>query len=215
MPYDASLSIRDQVKASIYSSLKNLQVPSIVPGSGAREQYIDTLVFHTPLSTMEATIEAWNAAESFVPEFIENLGISNCSTTILKALFDSPQIKIKPSVVQNRFYADTDYDVELRAFARKNGIVYQSFWTLTANPELAKSEPVQLLAQEAGVSIAAAMYSLVISLGNVSALDGTTKEAHMKEDLESFNKIESFSDRNPQEWQDLVDSFKRLISESS
>jgi diketogulonate reductase-like aldo/keto reductase len=175
--------------------------------------YINTLVLHTPLSTIQQTIEAWLAAESFVPDIIHNLGISNCPLPVLKALCSSPQIKVKPAVVQNRFYPDEDYDVELRSFAREHDIIYQSFWTLTANPELVKSEPVQWLSEKGGISVAAALYALVMSLGKISVLDGTKSEAHMKEDLELTSKIELFSGKHQQEWQDLVSSFKLLIGE--
>ncbi|EED24559.1 aldo-keto reductase (AKR), putative [Talaromyces stipitatus ATCC 10500] len=209
MPYERRLSITEQVKASVQSSLLNFRYFNAA-GSNA---YIDTLVFHTPLSTIEQTIEAWIAAETFVPEVIHNIGISNCPLPVLKALYTSPEIKIKPAVVQNRFYPDEDYDVDLRVFARENEIIYQSFWTLTANPQLVKSESVQQLAQKAGISVAVALYALVISLGKVSVLDGTTNEIHMAEDLKLSSKIEHFSEAHQQEWQDLVSGFKRLIGD--
>jgi diketogulonate reductase-like aldo/keto reductase len=212
MPYDASLSITDQVKASIHSSLRNFRI-SKDDSNAVNGTYIDTLVLHTPLSTIEQTIEAWVTAETFVPEVIHNLGISNCPLPVLKALCSSPEIKIKPAVVQNRFYPDEDYDVELRSFARENDIIYQSFWTLTANPELIKSEPVQRLSEKAGISVAAAFYALVISLGKVSVLDGTKSEAHMKEDLELTSKIDRFSRDHQQEWQNLISGFKQLIGD--
>ncbi|KAF3393211.1 hypothetical protein DPV78_010087 [Talaromyces pinophilus] len=212
MPYDASLSITDQVKASIHSSLQNLSVSKDDPNT-ANGNFIDTLVLHSPLRTIEQTIEAWVAAESFVPDVIHNLGISNCTLPILKALCSSSEIKIKPAVVQNRFYPDEDYDLELRSFARENDIIYQSFWTLTANPELVQSEPVQRLSDKAGISVAAALYALVMSLGKVSVLDGTKSEVHMKEDLELTSKIEQFRGGHQQQWQDLVSSFKLLIGE--
>ena len=44
--------------------------------------------------------------------------------------------RIKPKVLQNRFYSDSGYDRELRAFCLEKGIRYQTFWTLTANPHL-------------------------------------------------------------------------------
>lgn len=212
MPYDASLSITDQVRASIHSSLQNLRA-SDDDSKAVDGTYIDTLVLHSPLPTIEQTIEAWVAAESFVPQFIHNLGISNCSLPVLKALCSSPEINIKPAVVQNRFYADEDYDVELRSFARQNNIIYQSFWTLTANPELIKSEPVQRLSEKAGVSVAGSLYALVMSLGKVTVLDGTKSEAHMHEDLSLSLRVEEFSNEHHQEWQGLVKNFKQLIRE--
>lgn len=43
------------------------------------------------------------------------------------------EASVKPSVLQNRFYEDSDYDKEIRKFCASKGIFYQSFWTLTAN----------------------------------------------------------------------------------
>ena len=39
-------------------------------------------------------------------------------------------------MLQNRFYVDSGYDLELRQFCREQGITYQTFWTLTANPHV-------------------------------------------------------------------------------
>ena len=44
--------------------------------------------------------------------------------------------RVKPAVLQNRFYADSGYDVELRRFCDVHGVVYQSFWTLTGNRDI-------------------------------------------------------------------------------
>lgn len=63
------------------------------------------------------------------------LGLSNTySLSMLRAVYDAATVK--PSFVQNRFYADSGYDIELRAYCRANEIRYQSFWTLTANPHI-------------------------------------------------------------------------------
>ena len=42
-------------------------------------------------------------------------------------------LRFGPPYSQNRFYADTGYDREIRQFCKANGIDYQSFWTLTAS----------------------------------------------------------------------------------
>jgi diketogulonate reductase-like aldo/keto reductase len=46
------------------------------------------------------------------------------------------EARVKPAVLQNRFYATSGYDVDLRRFCTENGVVYQSFWTLTANRDV-------------------------------------------------------------------------------
>ncbi|KAL2810134.1 NADP-dependent oxidoreductase domain-containing protein [Aspergillus granulosus] len=209
MPYNPKDSITDQVHASVKSSLYNLR-PSAAPES-ADEAYIDTLVLHSPLPTMAQTLEAWTALETYVPRVIRNLGISNTTLPILREL--SSLAKVKPAVVQNRFYGGTQFDVPLRAYCRERQLVYQSFWTLTANPELVRSEPVVSLSKEAGVSSAVALYGLVLGLAHTTILNGTTKKAHMEEDLAELKKLEQFSSENPKDWQSHLEDFQQLTGD--
>ncbi|PYH48487.1 putative aldo-keto reductase (AKR) [Aspergillus saccharolyticus JOP 1030-1] len=209
MPYDPKTSVTDQVHASIRSSLHNLRADD-APES-ADEAYIDMLILHSPLPTMAQTLEAWQTFEAYVPHRIRNLGISNTDLPTLKELFTHAQVK--PSVVQNRFYADTQYDVALRAFCREQHIIYQSFWTLTANPDLIRSNAVQSLAQQAELSPAAALYCLVLGLGYTTILDGTTNPARMEEDLIALKKMERFSGQQPEPWQTTLAEFRQSIRE--
>ncbi|KAJ5191989.1 uncharacterized protein N7498_010974 [Penicillium cinerascens] len=212
MPYDPKASVTEQVHTSIKSSLHNLR-PSSDPAS-VDDAYIDTLVIHSPLRTLEMTLEAWSALETYVPHRIRNLGISNCSLPVLREINDSPQVKVKPAVVQNRFYEDTSFDVSLRAFCREHQIIYQSFWTLTANPDLVHSTPVQQLAARTNTSPAAALYTLVMGLGDVTVLNGTKNEGRMSEDLEAPKKVEEFTQAQPEQWQQLLTGFRALIGEN-
>ncbi|KAL3458945.1 NADP-dependent oxidoreductase domain-containing protein [Aspergillus heterothallicus] len=209
MPYNPEDSIADQVHASIKSSLYNLR-PSAAPES-AEDTYIDTLVLHSPLPTMAQTLEAWTALETYVPRVIRNLGISNTTLPILREL--SSLVKVKPTVVQNRFYGGTQYDVPLRAYCRERKMVYQSFWTLTANPELVRSEPVVSLSREAGVSSAVALYGLVLGLGNTTILNGTTKKVHMEDDLAALSSLKRFSGEKPENWQNHLEDFQQLTGD--
>lgn len=213
MPYDPETSVTEQVHTSIKSSLYNLRPSSDT--ASVDDAYIDTLVIHSPLRTMELTLEAWSALEAYVPHRIRNLGISNCSLSVLRELNDSPQVKVKPAVVQNRFYEDTYFDVSLRAFCREHQIIYQSFWTLTANPDLVRSTPVQQLATRANISPAAALYALVMGLGNVTVLNGTKHEGRMGEDLAAPKRVEEFTQAQPEQWQQILTGFKALIGEES
>lgn len=213
MPYDPSATVTEQVHASIQSSLYNLR-PKGNPSS-VDEAYIDTVIIHSPLSTSSQTLEAWQALESYVPHRIRNLGISNCTLPSLQELCTSSQTTVKPSVVQNRFYEDTAFDVSLRTFCRENQIIYQSFWTLTANPKLVRSEPVQQLARHVRVTPAAAFYTLVMGLKDVTVLNGTKNESRMKEDLAAPKLVEEFTKQQPELWQQILADFRGLIGESS
>ncbi|KAL3476468.1 NADP-dependent oxidoreductase domain-containing protein [Aspergillus californicus] len=209
MPYSPTDSVRDQVHASVKSSLYNLRPSSVA--ESVDEAYIDTVLLHSPLPTMAETIEAWTALETYVPHRIRNLGISNTTLPVLKEL--SSLGKVKPSVVQNRFYGGTQFDVPLRAHCRERQIVYESFWTVTANPELVQCKPVQFLAREAGVSSVCALYGLVLALGHTAMLNGTTKKEHMEEDLAALKSLEQFSSHNPEEWQGFLEDFQQMTGD--
>lgn len=157
---------------------------------------------------MEATLEAWRACEKFVPEKVKNLGISNTTLPVLQALWQNSTIK--PSVVQNRFYRNTQYDIPLRIFCREKGIVYQSFWTLTANSEpngnLIKHPSVTILAKSASVEPAVALYALVMGLEGTICLNGT--QNHMQSDLEGLGRVRRWALENAFEWKDSVKKFR-------
>jgi diketogulonate reductase-like aldo/keto reductase len=112
------------------------------------------------------------------------LGVSNCyALAQLERLFG--QARIKPAVVQNRFYADTGYDRELRDFCRQHRIIYQSFWTLTANGRVLANDLVQTLA-ETYRRTPAQIFFRYLTQTDIVCLTGTTSETHMREDLAIF-----------------------------
>jgi diketogulonate reductase-like aldo/keto reductase len=148
--------------------------------------------------------------ESFVPSKVRTLGISNIyQPQALRDLYDLAMVK--PSIVQNRFYPATGYDHDIRAFCAKENIVYQSFWTLTANPGLLKSNAVRQLSENAGVSPAVALYGLVNGLGNVSVLDGTTNATRMQADLEGTDRIANWARREAETWEEMRKEFQSLL----
>jgi diketogulonate reductase-like aldo/keto reductase len=174
IPYDPNAALSEQVLQSCAVSLKNL-----------RTTYVDCLVLHSPLSKATQTREVWQAMESLVAiGSVRQLGISNCySLEHLEALHSSAHIK--PRVVQNRFYDATGYDREIRAFCQSNGITYQSFWTLTANPHILAHPAITALASKYARTPAQILFRYLTQTGIVP-LTGTRSEAHMREDLEIF-----------------------------
>jgi len=209
LPYNPESSITEQVHTSIRSSLHNLR-PS-TEQSSAESTTIDCLVLHSPLPTIPETLEAWKTAESYVPHRIRHLGISNVTPGILEQLYDA--VTVKPAVVQNRFYSDTNFDAQARAFCVEKSIIHQSFWTLTANPKLMKSKGVNSLADQVGINASEAMYCLVLGLGNTAILDGTKTVQHMVGDLEAPQKVYEWASKSSQSWELCLDSFKTLLSE--
>ncbi|HEX8701179.1 MAG TPA: aldo/keto reductase [Myxococcaceae bacterium] len=174
IPYDPAASLPEQVAQSFAVSLRNLQTT-----------YVDALVLHSPMPREEQTLEVWRAMESLVDSGgVRRIGISNCyQLEVLERLHHAS--RIKPAIVQNRFYADTGYDQEIRQFCARQGLAYQSFWTLTANPHLLADETVRLLSTKYQRTPAQVLFRYLTQVG-VTPLTGTTSEAHMREDLAIF-----------------------------
>jgi diketogulonate reductase-like aldo/keto reductase len=175
IPYDPQAPLPDQVTQSIAASLKNL-----------RTDYLDCVLLHSPMPTMSQTLVLWRTLESFVDNGqIRQLGISNCYRLAeLESLHQAA--RIKPAVLQNRFYADTHYDREIRIYCNQSQIIYQSFWTLSANPHLLTHKTMTALAGEHGRTTAQILFRYLVAMG-VVPLTGTKSEAHMGDDLAIFS----------------------------
>ena len=91
LPYNPHDSLEKQVQTSLEVSLENLQTT-----------YLDSLVLHSPLSSMDDTLTVWRTMESFVDDGkVRQLGISNCyDFDFFQSLYE--QARIKPKVLQNR-----------------------------------------------------------------------------------------------------------------
>lgn len=211
MPYSPTASISEQVHTSIRSSLRNMR--PLAEESSSESTYLDCLVLHSPLPTMAQTLEAWRAAETYVPHKIRYLGISNVSLSVLEQLYDAADFK--PAVVQNRFYPSTKFDLSVRAFCAEKSIIYQSFWTLSANPKIVHGPEVGQVANKIGLTPYEAMYSLVLALDNVVILNGTTNTKHMVNDVSCVQKTRKWASEHPKDWAENLDRFRILLEEIS
>ena len=175
IPYDVRATLADQVAQSSALSLRNL-----------RTDYLDCLLLHSPLPDPQETFEVWRAMEKLVDSGLaRQLGISNCTRLEqLGALCAGA--RIQPAVLQNRFHADSGYDRQLRELCRERGIVYQSFWTLTANPQLLAHETLRTLARHHGRTPPQILFRYLTQIGIVP-LTGTRSAAHMRQDLAIFD----------------------------
>jgi hypothetical protein len=220
LPYDPAAPLEQQVHASVASSLSNLTFPAASRAQGSSsstaptsEPYIDSLVLHSPLRTLEETLLVWQTLSSYVPHRIRTLGLANCPLAVLEHLLASDPA-VPPSVIQNRFYGRTAFESPLRATCRAHGIVFQTFWTLTGNAALLKSRVVGRLAESAGVGREVALYALVLGLRGTTVLDGTTSEEHMREDLGGVEKISAWAKSSGQViWEECLREFKEIIGD--
>jgi len=174
IPYDPKAGLPEQVAQSFQVSLKNLQT-----------DYLDGLVLHSPLADRGQLLEVWQALEVIQQSGgAKQLGISNCyDPKLFQFLYDNATVK--PAVLQNRFYADTGYDKQLRAFCRQRQIVYQSFWTLTANPKILADAAVKTLAEKY-LRGPAQIFFRYLTQNGIVPLTGTTSAEHIREDLAIF-----------------------------
>lgn len=200
------------MESSVNSSLFNLR-PKESEGNVDDEAYIDCIILHSPLENLSLTLEAWRAMEKFVPHKVLALGVSNISLAVLTSLYKFATIK--PSVVQNRFFPGTRFDSAVRQFCREKNIIYQAFWTLSANPELLFSDPVSLIARSVTIAIETALYALILGIGNIAVLNGTTAESRMASDREGLAKLEQWKVEkdNAATWRTALEAFGRFIGE--
>jgi diketogulonate reductase-like aldo/keto reductase len=123
-PYDEKAPYPKQVEQSFESSLRNLNL-----------EYIDSYVLHGPhaaIGLVDFDWEVWSAMENLQRQGrVKHLGVSNVNFDQLAELHR--EAKVKPSFVQNRCFADTEWDKQIRDFCRENQIIYQGFSLLTAN----------------------------------------------------------------------------------
>ena len=172
IPYDVTAPLQEQVHQSFATSLKNL-----------RTTYVDSILLHSPARTIDSTISIIEVLLDFKSKGqVFNIGISNIySLPLLQEIC----LRLPPStiqIVQNRFHAHNRYDVEIRRFCKGKGVMYQSFWTLSANPHILRSRVLRQIAARVGASPEGTFYRFCIQEG-ITVLDGTTSEEHMQEDL--------------------------------
>jgi len=174
VPYDPTAPLAQQVAQSFMASTQNLKT-----------DHVDCLLLHSALPDRSQMTQVWGAMERiFQDRGARQLGISNCySVTTLATLYQAAEVK--PAVLQNRFYAQTGYDRQLREFCREHQIIYQSFWTLTANPQLLADDAVTAPAARYARTPAQILFRY-LTQSDIVPLTGTTSAAHMREDLAIF-----------------------------
>lgn len=175
VPYDKDATIESQVNQSFEASLRNLQT-----------QYVDSLVLHSPVAPRALLMKLWGAMETIQKTgAARQLGISNCyDTKVMRQLY--ADANVKPAVVQNRFYKKTGYDADLRNWCSNHGVIYQSFWTLTANPHILANKALRTIARKYNKTEAQIFFRHLNQSGIV-VLTGTCSEQHMREDLGIFD----------------------------
>ena len=172
-PYDASADLTTQVQQSFASSLQHLHT-----------DYLDSYVLHAPFSRRglgAADWEVWAAMEAFYEAGkTKTIGVSNITAAQLTLLCQ--QAQVKPMMVQNRCFAVTAWDEEVRDICQQHGIIYQGFSLLTANRDVLAEPEILAIAAREGVGPAQVIFRFALEVGMLP-LTGTTNPQHMAEDL--------------------------------
>lgn len=173
VPYDPEVSITEQVRQSFESSLEHLGVSSL-----------DSLLLHGPYNHSDLgkeDFEVWAELERLNSTGkVKAIGISNVNLEQLRELVQ--HAPVKPHFVQNRCFAARGWDASVRNLCAKEGIVYQGFSLLTANPEVVMSSIVHELAARHHCTPPEIVFAYARVLG-ILPLTGTCDETHMMQDL--------------------------------
>ena len=175
LPYDPQADFPTQVRQSFASSLQHLRTDSI-----------DSYVLHGPSlarGLSDADYQVWKEMEALCREGKTTfIGVSNVSLGQLRMLVQVAEVP--PRFVQNRCFAVTQWDREVREFCAGQNIIYQGFSLLTANPQLFHEPDMINLAKRHQKTIAQVIFRFAQQVGMLP-LTGTTDGSHMKEDLDS------------------------------
>ncbi len=184
LPYDPDAPVGRQVEQSFASSLEHLGV-----------DHVDSYVLHGPESGRgwsAADREVWSAMERLYRERRARLlGVSNISRDQLVTLCGSATVA--PALVQNRCYARTGWDQEVREVCRERGMVYQGFSLLTANQRELGGATAAAFARRLGATIPQVVFRFAFAVGMV-ALTGTSDRTHMQQDLAAVDLAVTESD---------------------
>jgi len=177
LPYDAQAPVPKQVEQSFASSLQHLET-----------EIIDSYLLHGPASRVELTADdwaAWRAMEAIHGSGRARLlGVSNVTLEQLQLL--CREARIRPQFVQNRCFAVTGWDRQIRKFCTSNGIVYQGFSLLTANREALVHPELARISRRCGRQVSQIIFRFALEVGMIP-LTGTTDAEHMRSDLEAFD----------------------------
>ena len=172
-PYDPRADLTTQVKQSLDSSLQHL-----------RTDYLDSYVLHAPFSRRglgAADWEVWAAMEDLYKSAkTKMIGVSNITAAQLALLCEEAQVK--PMMVQNRCFAVTAWDRQVRELCQEHGSIYQGFSLLTANPDVLAAPQVRAIAAREGATPAQVVFRFAMQVGMLP-LTGTSSQKHMIEDL--------------------------------
>jgi diketogulonate reductase-like aldo/keto reductase len=174
-PYDPSADLATQVRQSFDSSLAHLHT-----------NYLDSYVLHGPYSRRGLGDEDWEVWEAMEELYqsgkTKMIGVSNITAAQLGELCE--RARVKPMAVQNRCFAISGWDLEVREICQAHDVIYQGFSLLTANRDVLAHPEIRTIARRLSATPAQVIFRFAMEIGMLP-LTGTTNEQHMREDLQA------------------------------
>ena len=167
-------AIEDQVRLSIEASLQNLQTI-----------YIDAVLFNNfraKLWDVDEILKAWKVLEEYVDRgILGQLGLTSVhEVEWFEKFYNST--RIKPTIIQNRYHSNRQYDVPMEETFAKHDIWVQRFWLLNGSSNSGKMN--KEMANQKGVTPEQLMLGFVMSMGSQTCLVGTKSLQHMEDDMD-------------------------------
>lgn len=174
LPYDPGAPISEQVRQSFASSLEHFDVATL-----------ESLVLHGP-SQREGLgaedHEAWRAMEAIARAgTVKLLGVSNVTALQVAELVAFSAVPV--AFVQNRCYADRQWDRAVRTVCDEHGIIYQGFSLLTANRHVLTHPKVTTIASRHRKTTSQIVFRFAQQVGMLP-ITGTSDPTHMQQDLD-------------------------------
>jgi diketogulonate reductase-like aldo/keto reductase len=178
LPYDPAAPLAIQVAQSFASSCEHLGT-----------DVIDGYALHGPWSGRgwsDEDREVWGAMEALhAAGRVRHLGVSNVSAAQLELACAAA--RVRPGYVQNRCYARTGWDRDVRAVAARHQVVYQGFSLLTANARELADPRLAAIGRRYELGPSATVFAFARTIGTVP-LTGTSSPAHLVEDLAAVTR---------------------------
>jgi diketogulonate reductase-like aldo/keto reductase len=173
LPYDPQADLPTQVEQSFASSLEHLKVTAL-----------DSYLLHGPSQRAGLGVADWQVWR--VMEQIQArgstcwIGVSNVSLDQLDQLCQGA--RIQPTFVQNRCYASTGWDRQVRTYCAEHAILYQGFSLLTANRHILAHPALVRIGRLYDRSTSQIVFRFALEMG-IIPLTGTSSAEHMRADL--------------------------------
>jgi len=174
LPYDPAAPIAEQVAQSFASSLVHFGVDTL-----------DSLILHGPSQRDGLGADdhaAWRAMEALAQAGrVKLLGASNVTVRQLTELVAFSALPL--AFVQNRCYADRQWDRAVRAVCDEHNILYQGFSLLTANRHVLAHPKIGAIASRHRKTTSQIVFRFAQQVGMLP-ITGTSDPTHMQQDLD-------------------------------